>query len=416
MDAFDDESQVADSQATQLIDHLLDPENVSNYDPRPASFSSNLAVTNDSPGSPQNSASFPNYHFHGLADTQSQSPVHPFNGAHLDKLTQHIVIGEGSQKENIDTYSTDKDTTKAQLSASPLRASFSVSSKAANTDSRSHSLSKTTSRNVIKKSSTSALHSPSKPERTENKNTPLFRDPPTINRYKQRPRPKSRESSVDSFARDFSPDRRAEFIASVPQFHIPISELGRVLDATTDKAMPAYSKRGRNNVPRSSSQGIVLVESTPSNSSQSQSQSLSHQYIETQPLNPSQDPEFFGRQSFAPEPSDDGNDGYVSSSSSSINRLLEAPIPSPQLEPTQPATQPDEDLSIRNLDEEEEIEEAQQVLPPPAPTVRTTAPRSLLDSLPDAKRQRYQQFQRLMMTKVKHLTFITRAKGYKSIL
>lgn len=162
------------------------------------------------------------------------------------------------------------------------------------------------------------------------------------------PRPLSRTSSQDSFARDPSEDPEERFLAKSKQFAIPLSQLGLTADEgpdtndTSNRSMFAYSSGRQQHFITSSPHGRVLVEATPSHSSGSQSQDASRNLSDpmeaTQildepevPVKPNRELDMGGNTS-----------GYESSEpTSSFGRLLDGiHDPDPDAQPTQPSTQP----------------------------------------------------------------------------
>jgi len=93
-----------ESQATQLLNDLLQNQTDSSRKQSDArslksrSVHSN-EISSDSLPSPRHSDSLPQYHFHGLAATQTQS----------QHYEQQQEVNEGSQKENIEAQRSGKD-------------------------------------------------------------------------------------------------------------------------------------------------------------------------------------------------------------------------------------------------------------------------------------------------------------------
>ena len=165
------------------------------------------------------------------------------------------------------------------------------------------------------------------------------------------PRPPSRSSSQDSFACD--PDNAQEaFLATSEKFVVPLSELGRdssplrgspsAIGGISSRSMYLNSTSGRRSPP-SPSIGRVLVEATPSGSSQSQSQdeppSFSQRLEETQLIDP---PGPENQQSVDDMAVDKDLGGYESSEPSSSLYRSGPREPEPEMQATQPSTQPED--------------------------------------------------------------------------
>ncbi|TFK42505.1 hypothetical protein BDQ12DRAFT_676322 [Crucibulum laeve] len=283
MDAYDD-SEMVESQASQLLHDLLEPakELSLNHVEDQSASSLNFTVSNDiSSDSSRNSNTLPHYHLHGLAETQTQSE---------DYQEQEVEeLNEGSQKENIGA-TRPLNELKKRASATPSPSSLSVSphadhsrnmpTKQPHVDPVIESLSPVNiPMPTSKPSSTTILQSPSKPliaSRTPSNLRSTVRT--TYRTTRTRPaagrRSKSRESSVDSFARGPSPDLQQQFIRNSRNFNIPISELGR--DSPENSPRRGTAMYSRNTPRRWGSRrspapdATVLVDSTPSQSEMSQ--------------------------------------------------------------------------------------------------------------------------------------------------
>jgi len=171
-------------------------------------------------------------------------------------------------------------------------------------------------------------------------------------RYTPRPRPPSRTSSQDSFARDPSEDPEEQFLARSKQFAIPLSELGRNpvsmsegpdTSGTSNREKFAHPSTRQQRF-TSTQQGRVLVEATPSHSGGSQSQEDTSRNL-SEPMEATQlldEPEIQAQPNRALDA--DGNaSGYESSEpTSSFGRFLDGQRdPEPDEQPTQPSTQPE---------------------------------------------------------------------------
>lgn len=94
-------SNQAGSQATQLLEDLLKNDSGSSRLPAHSSASKlqPYEISSDSLPSSRTSNSLPQYHFHGLASTQTQS----------QHYGEEAGFNEGSQKENIDAGKSSKE-------------------------------------------------------------------------------------------------------------------------------------------------------------------------------------------------------------------------------------------------------------------------------------------------------------------
>ena len=160
------------------------------------------------------------------------------------------------------------------------------------------------------------------------------------------PRPLSRTSSQDSFARDPSEDPEEQFLAKSKQFAIPLSELGRNpvaegpdTSGTSNRAMFAHPSSYQQRT--SGPQGRVLVEATPSQSGDSQEDASGNL---SEPVEATQIPDEPEIQVHPNTALDAGSNasGYESSEpTSSFGRLLDGiDEREPDAQPTQPSTQP----------------------------------------------------------------------------
>lgn len=246
-------SEQEDLQATQLVHDLLAPGSspMRSMELRNPLLRNLFAESNeasaDSQLSSRASNSAPQYHFHGLASTQTQSQSQPY----VEDM--EVDMEEGSQKENIGAAKTaGKEVQQALSSPGPRspspHASHSKDQRAApsapinkvslplTSDKRveSHCSSQFHFQAVTKKTNNVTFESPRHSNRVST--SPLkavTRQSPhkpgsTSTRHKPVPRPTSRASSVDSFARDPELDNAEErLIVTAEQFNIPISELGK---------------------------------------------------------------------------------------------------------------------------------------------------------------------------------------------
>ncbi|KAF8163374.1 hypothetical protein B0H34DRAFT_764888 [Crassisporium funariophilum] len=418
MDASNASDPTNDSQATQMIQDLLENSDSSSWklsETRgpalmPQAIHSN-EISSDSLPSSRTSNSLPQYHFHGLASTQTQSQHHG----------EDEEVNEGSQKENIASLKSNKDA--GQLNPSSISrppsphasSSRNVQTKTTNPDTRNGSPS--TGKNTANKpvaavsfqirSKHGAGTSPSKPVARQ---TPYKIQ--TTSRYKQPARPPSRTSSQDSFAADPSDDPQELFLAKSKLFAIPISELARNSSPTRDprqatggafNAMFAYSSPSRQpRTPSSPPQGKILVEATPSQSGSSQSvtdpsQHLSHQFEATQLAD---EPVVQNRPAVVMAVDKDKNgdgSGYESSEpTSSFGRFLDGERdPEPEMQATQPSTQPD-DSHMSTVDVGPSTRGGWSTNPSAATGISTnnpqSGPRSLVKMVRPENQWRYQKY------------------------
>lgn len=218
-------------------------------------------------------------------------------------------------------------------------------------------------------------------------------------RYKPPLRPIS-PSSQDSFACD-ADDTEERFLAKSEKFAVPLSELDRqgsspvrgpqnTTGGTSTSSMYAYPTPGRKqHVPSSPPTGRVLVEATPSESSQSQDEAhnVSNQWVETQP---SEDPEPENQQrpsAMQVDKSGDANGSDCDSEpSSSYKRLLRGEHdPSPPVEMV--ATQVDDSDIL-----EAETGPTSWGNKPSTGAGPSTGPRSLISMVAPGNRYRYRSY------------------------
>ncbi|KAF9484732.1 hypothetical protein BDN70DRAFT_872278 [Pholiota conissans] len=410
MDAFDN-GDPDSSQATQMIQDLLERDNSPGK--RTDSRSSALKTQNyhfnenssDSIPSSRTSHSIPQYHFHGLVSTQTQSQHYGD-----DEEPQ-----EGSQKENIGAVKLSKESPPMRPSSPEASSSRNLAARAPSADLRGDAAS-AYEKGPIKKPTNVAFQSPrpkggmvagtSKPN-TIHKAYKATAQPPS--RYRAPPRPPARASSQDSFANDPRINEQY-FVSKADQFVTPLSELGGRsspsydLDTTTSTSlgdsMYGHSRSTRQATARSPPRGKILVESTPSNSSQSQSQlsedehpSVSDRYQDGHPAYPLQGEQAHNRYR---------NNNYPNSYDMPPNRQLSPPDIHPDLLATQPSTQPSVPADFpatqpstqtdnpytaeidNNMSHSATVEMA-------ATWIIPRAPRSLALSVPKEKQHRYRQ-------------------------
>ncbi|KIM49330.1 hypothetical protein M413DRAFT_438515 [Hebeloma cylindrosporum] len=390
MDAFEGSNQTG-SQATQLLQDLLENDSGSSkmhghssaFKPQPHEISS------DSLPSSRTSNSLPQYHFHGLASTQTQS--------------QHYVeeegLNEGSQKENIGAGKSSKEWANPQPIPRPNSPHPPVAS--AKGDSRGNSLPRN-DKGKGKKAATVTFQSPrtkggptASASKPVTRQTPYNPTPQGPSRF-HLPRPPSRSSSQDSFACD--PDNAQEaFLAKSEQFVVPLSELGRdfsslrgspsAIGGTSSRSMYVNSTSGRPS-PRSPSTGRVLVEATPSGSSQSQSQDeppgFSQRLQDTQLVDPPGPENQRGTDDLDMVVDKDFG-GYESSEPSSSLYRSGPREPEPEMEATQPSTQPEDS----NMVDAEAHDLFSNIISTGGGTSHSKSGPPLLTLVPPAQRHRY---------------------------
>ncbi|KAJ6596981.1 hypothetical protein DFH09DRAFT_1133295 [Mycena vulgaris] len=328
----------------------------------------------------------PQYHYHGLATTQTQS----------EQEDDSNLNDEGSQKENASfsreaLFSSSKQVQGVQ---SPAKASLVEKPRCPPAKS-------ITNAKGVSFDSPKAVATPIKLPEGRSTGRPLRRVTPT---------PK-RELSQDSFAGDFG-DPAEKFIASSKQFDIPVAQLtspsveGSPHPARRsvypDNIPPMESPKAvRRAVDTNDEEGTILVNSTPtpSNSGSSQSQ-------QSQPHSQSQSQGPFGEEQsddynmnerqpeeddriLPPQPSDSQDSVQYESSepSSSYRRMYENPTQQTQIEPTQLINEPTQPYSASltnfNTEEEHRGDTFSNI------TSTTGQARTLLDSLDEHKRSRY---------------------------
>ncbi|RDB21264.1 DNA repair protein crb2 [Hypsizygus marmoreus] len=393
MDALHNGSDVEDeSQATQLLQNILEPGELSwNFDVR-GGDESNLDKNVDPSPSRNSSNSLPHYHFHGLASTQTQ----------IQDNDDELEIHQSSQKENI---SAEQLVGGANSLSLPPQGSPSKNTPM--NGPRTDALSRVT-KPVNNKAV--SFQSPRKTGDPPNTNAPTRPLPGRSTTYPITRTTTTRagsESSQDSFAGVVPQDPQQQFLAASKQFDVPLSELPRVLGGGTyestggESADSMYTKFNPSRRLRRSStppQGHVLVEATPSLSGDSQSQP-------SQPFDDSQ--QYISHRQPDPMDVDVHTDGsqYSDAPSSSYARHLEDrdedPVPLPTLEPTQPSTQVEDNNPLdvtdnTNLPANPPLAAGSSAVASShiQPSAASTVPRSrgIASLIAPNKRWRYQQY------------------------
>ncbi|KAF8077869.1 hypothetical protein FPV67DRAFT_1662656 [Lyophyllum atratum] len=388
-----------ESQATQLLQSMLDSEEpvwqTSYMRGQGSADDSNMTkeATDSSPS--RGSSSLPSYHFHGLAQTQTQ---------HVD---DEVEAKEGSQKENIGTHKVlrrEEREGPAQLhSAEPLVVHSRLSSSSG-TKPKAGAKAVSFQSPRTKAGGPQPTYSPARRNPTRSTTYPTTSTTP-------KKRVASPVSSQDSFGvADQDPEQ--QFLATSKQFNVPLSDLSRVVLPSGNSSVsgrrsptsmrPYGSASNRSMRFTSPVEGTILVESTPSASGGSQSQP-------SQPLVESQ-LELSGRQpdymeiddipsAHAGDLSRCSTDDCLSDAPSSsyythLEDREEDDPPPPMLEATQPSTQ---------VDNDEEMD--QQLVHPfdalvggshnhggTANSTTTTKSRNLLAMIDPKKMHRYQHY------------------------
>ena len=395
-------------------------------------------ISADSLPSSRTSHSIPLYHFHGLASTQTQSQ-------HYDEEDEPQ---EGSQKENIGAVKTSKESPPSRPASPGPSSSRNPPAKPQPVERRAPvapSTEKVSALYIVHSDAFIVVQGTSKKATNVTFQSPRQRGgagastaklatrspykptPPPVSRYKQPPRPPVRTSSQDSFAYD-PVGNEGRFIAAAEQFALPLSELAKgsspLRDSDTSGGTSLDSMYHRNTrqqgraPPPSPPRGRVLVEATPSQSTQSESQSQSPPVEPAEPVRKSAFQRLFPdvpetesafesanleRGRHAAYAHADPRGPQRSASPVQIHPDLLATQSSahddPQTQPshalveTQPSTQVDDSRAP-----EPDIDEgatpfsiAQSVLRSTAPT-GASRPRSLIDMVPAQNQWRYRQY------------------------
>lgn len=394
-------------------------------------------ISADSLPSSRTSHSIPQYHFHGLASTQTQS----------QHYGEEDEPQEGSQKENIGAVKTGKESPPSRPASPGPSSSRNPPAKPQPAERRAPAAPSTDKVSVLdvvhsdafivmqgtsKKATNVTFQSP-RPKGGTGASTaklatrsPYKPTPPPVSRYKQPPRPPVRTESQDSFAYD-PVGNEGRFIATAEQFAVPLSVLAKgsspLRDSDTSGGTSLDSMYHRNTrqparpPPPSPPRGRVLVEATPSQSTDSQqSQSQPAEPAEPArksafqrlfPNEPEIQPSFesgnLGHGRHAAYPHGDPGTTRRSASPVQIHPDLLATQSSlhddPQTQPshapveTQPSTQFDDSRAL-----EPDIEEGATPFTLAQPVLHSTGatgasrPRSLLDMVPPQNQWRYRHY------------------------
>ncbi|KAJ7046880.1 hypothetical protein C8F04DRAFT_1062013 [Mycena alexandri] len=324
----------------------------------------------------------PLYRYHGLASTQTQSQ-------HDDDDPQNTF--EGSQKENLSAsrdalFSSSNQVQAMLVQPSPVRPPRDSLVPRSN---RSPAKA-TTNTKTVSFESPKAVETPNKLPESRYSARSLKRATPAL----------KRDHSQDSFAGDFA-DPAEKFIAASKQFDMPLAELERA----PSPSMEESSKGG--------TEGTILVAATPTPSVSSNSQSQS----QSQPRG-SQDDEEEDYSTYHRQPEPEYEDPipppdeaasqesvqYPSSESptSSYRRMYDKVTPPPEptqiIEPTQLILEPTQIIEQTQIIEPTQLIEqytSDAILPQQSVSVSvsnvtsTTAPKSLFNTIPEHKRNRY---------------------------
>ncbi|KAF9535266.1 hypothetical protein CPB83DRAFT_779065 [Crepidotus variabilis] len=363
-----------DSQATQLLQELLEPQTTSSRnqsEPLGSGLKTNSGhmhdISSDSlPSSTRHANSHPQYHFHGLAASQSQqqNPV------------EEELPNEGSQKENIGASVANK-ANGCVVPAAVSRASSPLATPSKNAQSKGSVMeTRASTKGPVNKRATSVTSTFQSPKRkpspsssaTINKPiTVMSTHKPSTSRHNPTRRPPSSPTgSTDSFGEPYKQDELS--LARADKFNIPLSALGADSSPAREGSNATNATGGTSHISASSYHGSrmpvnlspptgrVLVEATPSNSTQSQEynqQNLSQQLEATQLVDEEMPPNQLAKESNMADK--DGNtSGSDSEPTSSYRRFLGGDRgPPPELEATQPSTQVHDSSADIFRDEEE---------------------------------------------------------------
>ncbi|KAJ7774929.1 hypothetical protein B0H16DRAFT_80035 [Mycena metata] len=321
----------------------------------------------------------PLYRYHGLASTQTQS-------LHDDDDPQNTL--EGSQKENLSAsrdalYSSSNQVQTMLVLPSPARPPRdSLVPRSKQSPAKA-----TTNTKTVSFESPKAVETPNKLPESRYSARSLKRATPAL----------KRDHSPDSFAGDFA-DPAEKFIAASKQFDMPLAELERA------PSPEESSKAG--------TEGTILVAATPTPSVSSNSQSQS-QPRGSQDDDEEEDYSTHHRQpepEYPPdEPASQESIQYPSSESpsSSYRHMYDKVSPplsptqiiEPQLtEPTQLILEPTQIIESKQIIEPTQLIEqytSDAILPQQSVSISvsnvtsTTAPKSLFNTIPEHKRNRY---------------------------
>ncbi|KAG6899739.1 hypothetical protein C0993_007268 [Termitomyces sp. T159_Od127] len=369
-------SENEESQASQVLHAMLNPE----IDSRKTGETCRLRQGNDvnvtRTVSPSRFSS-PLYHdFHGLGQTQTQY------------LDEELELNESSQKENIEVARDEQLQITATLATNTPHAGLS-------------SYDVTKPRSIAVKAV--SFQSPKK------------RTTPTFNDSVQRQSPQSTTtlnlshghvdspvSSQDSFGL-LDQDPSHQFLATSKQFNVPLSELPKVVlphaavPSTRSSLDYTYSRHQKHHRSPSPSEGTILVESTPSASGGSQSQSYpdvqrsevlrnlpsgQSRYVETsRPTNDAQNTTHHPIEECL---SDAPSSFYADHNDDSL--------PSTALAPTQPSTQLEDNdtMEVEPVHPFDAVVNEATAYTGNTSSTATTNARSLFNMVDPKKRYRYQ--------------------------
>lgn len=231
-------------------------------------------------------------------------------------------------------------------------------------------------------------------------------------RHKPLPRPSSRASSVDSFARDPELDNAEErLIANAEQFNIPISELGKGSSGLDPSDLSGGISDSAKMAGRTRAAGVVLCPDSQESLRQSHSQeeeprSLTNDLQETQLFDPDatqllveQDPSGYSYESSQAQSDIAGFYGKRTMDDPAVKSrarpgVEEVDESAVSLDQTQPASQIDDDHEARMQMQEQERREKDSILSMPATTFTTTSTGSgLINTVHSEIRDRYRGIQ-----------------------
>ncbi|KAH0583784.1 hypothetical protein H2248_009387 [Termitomyces sp. 'cryptogamus'] len=364
-----------ESQASQLLQAMLNSGegNQNAGDMRRLDQGNDPSLTRGSTtdSSPSRTSSSLHYDFHGLGQTQTQY------------LDEEVDLNESSQKENIGTAKEERlkmSATAANIhagsSSSGVTKPRSVAVKAVSFQSpQKKGILPATIGNSVQRQPTRSTTLPTTAATSRRHITPIL--------------------SQDSFGIP-DQDPSQQFLATSKQFNVPLSELSKVVLPLSPSTMnPRHHQRRYRRSP-SPSEGTVLVESTPSASGGSQSQS----YPEAPPLEAMPDlPSGQSKYLETSHPINGGDTHYpIEECLSDAPSSFYAPdhndesFPSTVLAPTQPSTQVEDNdtMDVEPIHPFDAIVHETISSTGNTSSIATTNSRSLFSMVDPKKRYRYQ--------------------------
>ncbi|KAG5647234.1 hypothetical protein DXG03_000769 [Asterophora parasitica] len=398
MSTFEGSSDLeGETQATQLLQSILDPGDTSwnahTRDQPPEEDRDGVRDLGSSPS--RHSGSITSYQFHGLGQTQTQL------------LDDGFELAEGSQKENIATNKSrrgEEGETATSLTAAPPSSTSLASPSgvpALGTTKPKTAGAKTVSFQSPRRKSSAPKATPNPARQKPTRSTTY----PVAGSILPKRDAASPIASQDSFGVLEQEDAEQLFLATSKQFNVPLADLPRVVlpsanDSRQSPKKSMYSSRASSSRYRRSpspAEGTVLVESTPSLSDGSQSQSQQFQQaqlVETQSSHQPDDADIGIPMGHGGDMSVDENDSDAPSSS--YHRLHEErdedDPPAPALDATQPLTQVEEDQEMESHSAAHPFDAPVEshTYPTTIESTTTTRSRNLLSMVDPRKRYRYE--------------------------